>query len=79
MSEPGKEIEEAEALLAAGKEAKALEILHSTAATTPHDPGLLREIHELATRGHDSSSGFHKLEWRKLMIETEPHTTARQE
>jgi len=74
MSDLGEEIEEATALLAASDEAKALQILRDAVDAT-HDPGLLKEIHELATMGHESSRGFHRIEWHKLMIETEPQTT----
>ena len=74
MSDLGEEIEEATALLASHNEAKALHVLRDAVDAT-HDPGLLREIHELAAMAHESSSGFHKIEWHKLMIETEPQTT----
>lgn len=74
MSDLGEEIEEATALLAANNEAKALQILRGAVDAT-HDPGLLREIHELATMAHESSRGFHKIEWHRLMIETELQTT----
>jgi len=74
MSELDKPVEEATALLAAGRESRALEILR-TAADATHDPGLLREIHELAAASHESSRGFHKIEWQRLMIATEPQTT----
>jgi hypothetical protein len=74
MSDLGEEIEEATALLAASDEAKALQILRDAVDAT-HDPGLLKEIHELATMDHESSRGFHRIEWHKLMIETEPQTT----
>jgi hypothetical protein len=71
MSDLDEGIDEAAALLAAGQETRALQILRSTVDAT-HDPGLLKEIHELATMGHESSRGFHKIEWHKLMLETEP-------
>lgn len=74
MSNLDEEIGEATALLAMGNEAKALEILRDAVDAT-HDPGLLSEIHELATTAHESSRGFHRIEWHKLMIETEPQTT----
>lgn len=75
MSELDKPVEEAAALLAAGQEAQALETLRAAADATD-DPGLLRAIHELAATGHDSSRGFHKIEWQRLMIATEPRATA---
>jgi hypothetical protein len=64
-------IDQAAKLVAAGEERKALQVLHDTVDAT-HDPELLREIHELAAMAHDSSRGFHKIEWHRLMIETEP-------
>ena len=75
VSDLGECIEEATALLASHDEAKALHVLRD-AVDASHDPGLLREIHELATQAHESSRGFHKIEWHKLMIETEPQTTS---
>lgn len=39
------------------------------------DPGLLGEVHELATMGHESSRGFHKIEWQRLMFDTEAQAT----
>lgn len=63
-------IEEATRLVAAGQEAKALQILHRAVDAT-HDPELLRQIHELAETTHESSRGFHKIEWHRLMLETE--------
>jgi hypothetical protein len=75
VSDIGECIEEATALLASHDEAKALHVLRD-AVDASHDPGLLREIHELATQAHESSRGFHKIEWHKLMIETEPQTTS---
>ena len=75
MSDLGKRIEEATTLLASGNEAKALQSLHD-AATATDDPELLREIHELAAQAHESSRGFHKIEWHRLMIETEPQTAS---
>jgi len=64
-------IEEATRLVAAGEERKALQILHDAVDAT-HDPDVLRDIHELAAMAHESSQGFHKIEWHRLMIETEP-------
>ena len=63
-------LEEATTLVAAGEERKALQILHEAVDAT-HDPALLGEIHELAAMAHESSRGFHKIEWHRLMIETE--------
>lgn len=71
MSALDETIEEARALLAAGNETKALQLLHAAADAT-HDPELLAEIHELAAMGHASSRGFHKIEWHRLMFESEP-------
>jgi hypothetical protein len=75
MSDLGKCIEEATTLLASRDEAKALQVLRD-AIDTSHDPGLVREIHDFATQAHESSHGFHKIEWHRLMIETEPQTTS---
>ena len=62
-------IEEARALVAAGDARKALEILRDLAETTD-DPELRHEIHELAETAHDSSHGFQKMEWERLVIDT---------
>lgn len=75
MSDLGESIEKARALLASGDEAKALQVLHGAVAAT-HDPELVSAIHELATQAHESSHGFHKIEWHRLMIETEPATAS---
>jgi len=58
-------IDEATALLAAGNEAKALQVLRDAVDAT-HDPDLLRSIHDLAAQAHESARGFHKIEWHKL-------------
>ena len=71
MSDLGETVEEARALLASGHEAKAVEILRDAIDAT-HDPELLRQIHELAVEAHEHTGGFHKLEWHKLVIESEP-------
>jgi len=71
MNELNGILEEATGLVAAQEEGKALQILHQAVDAT-HDPALLHEIHELATMAHESSLGFHKIEWHRLMIETEP-------
>jgi hypothetical protein len=60
---------------ALGNEASALQVFHDAASAT-HDFELLREIHEFAAQAHESSRGFHKSEWHRLMIETEPQTTS---
>jgi hypothetical protein len=75
VSDLGKRIEEAAVLLALGNEAKALQVLHEAARAT-HDFELLREIHEFAAQAHESSRGFHTIEWHRLMIETEPQATS---
>jgi hypothetical protein len=63
-------LEEATRLVATGEEREALQMLHEAVDAT-HDPALLREIHELAAMAHESSQGFHKIEWHRLMIDTE--------
>ena len=62
-------IEEAGGLIAAGDEQKAREILRELARWTD-DPDLRSEIHELAEIAHDSSRGFEKMEWERLVIDT---------
>lgn len=63
-------LEEATELVAAGQEAKALQLLRDATDST-HDPEVLRRIHELAAEAHDASRGFHRIEWHKLVLETE--------
>ena len=75
MSDLSECIVEATALLESRDEAKALQVLRD-AFDGSHDPGLLTEIHEIATQAHESSRGFHKIEWHRLMIETEPQTAS---
>ncbi|MGD0714044.1 MAG: hypothetical protein ABSB24_07630 [Gaiellaceae bacterium] len=74
MNDLDTSIEEAQALLASGHEAKAVQLLHDTLTAT-HDPELLQQIHELAAQAHERARGFQKIEWRKLMIESEPQDT----
>lgn len=64
-------LEEATRLVAVGDERHALQLLHE-AVDASHEPELLREVHELAAMAHESSAGFHKIEWHRLMIETKP-------
>jgi hypothetical protein len=75
VSDLSESIVEATALLESRDEAKALQVLRD-AFDASHDPGLLTEIHEFATQAHESSRGFHKIEWHRLMIETEPQTAS---
>ena len=70
MSAPTNGIAAAGRLLEAGKEREALQMLHELLGAT-HDSTLRHEIHLLAERAHESSHGFHKIEWHRLMIETE--------
>jgi hypothetical protein len=67
-------LDKATELVAEGREAEALRLLRDAVDATS-DPELLRDIHELAAQAHDSSRGFHRIEWHKLMLETEGHTT----
>lgn len=76
MSEHGEVIEEAQALLASGHEAKAVEILRDAIDATD-DPELLSQIHQLAVEAHEHAGGFHKLEWHKLVVESEPHVESK--
>lgn len=72
MSDPGEIIEEARALLASGHEAKAVEILRDAIEAGP-DPELLSQIHAFAVEAHERTGGFHKLEWHRLAVTSEPH------
>ncbi len=69
------QIEEARGLAASHDEAKALKLLHYALDHT-NDPALVAEIHELATSAHEASRGFHKIEWNRLMIESEHRAAA---
>ena len=72
MSDLAQTVEEARRLLASGHEAKAIEILRDAIHATD-DPELLPQVHELAVEAHEHAGGFHKLEWHKLVVESEPH------
>ncbi|MGZ4352912.1 MAG: hypothetical protein ACXVZ4_05155 [Gaiellaceae bacterium] len=74
MSDLAQTVEAARRLLASGHEAKAIEILRD-AIHASDDPELLRQVHELAVEAHEHAGGFHKLEWHKLVVESEPHVT----
>jgi uncharacterized protein (DUF779 family) len=76
VSDPAQRIREATALLGAGNEAGALQALHAALEAAGDDPVVGREVHDLATLAHDTSHGFHKIEWQRLMFDTEPHSTA---
>lgn len=76
MSDLAQTVEEARTLLASGHEAKVVEILRD-AIDAADDPELLRQIHELAVEAHEHAGGFHKLEWHKLVIESEPHNASK--
>ena len=65
-------IVKARTLLASDQEAKAVETLRDAIDATD-DPELLRQIHEIAVEAHEHTAGFHKMEWHKLVVETEPH------
>lgn len=75
VSDPAQRIREATALLGAGNEAGALQALHAALEAAGDDPVIEREVHDLATLAHDTSHGFHKIEWQRLMFDTEPHAT----
>ena len=45
----------------------------SDAIHATDDPELLPQVHELAVEAHEHAGGFHKLEWHKLVVESEPH------
>ena len=63
-------IEEAGRLVAAGDDGKALQILHGLVEASD-DRELRQRVHELAVAAHDSSRGFQKIEWHRLVIETD--------
>jgi len=56
--------------LAAGHEARALEILRELFAATD-DEETIDEIRRLAVDAHDASRGFHRIEWKRLAIDAE--------
>lgn len=64
-------IDEATTLIAEGQDGKALRTLRTAIATT-EDAALRRAVHELATEAHEAAHGLDKIEWHRLMIETEP-------
>ena len=75
MSHSGGVVEEARTLIASGHEARAIELLHETIHAAD-DPELLRQIHELAVDSHEQAGGFQKMEWHKLVVESEPRPVA---
>ena len=70
MNDVADQIERARSLLVSGQEPRAAEILGEVVGVTD-DPDLLRQIHELAMEGHERASGFQKIHWRELMIDSE--------
>lgn len=70
MSDPASVVSDARSLLASGHEAKAVELLHD-AVNASDEPELLRLVHELALEWHDRVEGFRKMEWHKLVVESE--------
>lgn len=56
--------------LAAGHEARSLEILRELFASTDDDE-TIDEIRRLAVDAHDASHGFHQIEWKRLAIDAE--------
>lgn len=76
VNDPEQGIRQAAALLGAGNEAAAILALHDALAAAGDDPAALREVHELATLAHQTSHGFHRIEWQRLMFDTAPHATA---
>ena len=76
VSDPAHGIRDATALLGTGNEAAALLALHAALEAAGDDPAVRRDVHELAALAHETSHGFHKIEWQRLMFDTEPHSTA---
>lgn len=68
----GETIGEAQRLLASGHEARAVELLDRAIHATS-DPEQLRQIHQVAVEVHGRAAGFGKIEWHKLVVESEPH------
>jgi len=66
----GAGIAEATRFVTDGDERKALQLLHEL-VDSDADPELRHEIHDLAATAHESSHGFEKIEWHRLMLETE--------
>lgn len=61
---------EAMELFDAGHEPQALQVLRDALAADD-DSELRHEIHLLAASMHESSHGFHKIEWHRLVLDTE--------
>jgi len=61
---------EAQTLVAVGDERRAMQLLRAAIDETA-DPELIGAIHDFAIAAHESSHGFHKIEWNRLAIETE--------
>ena len=64
-------IGEATSLLGQGRDGEALRVLKTAIATT-EDVALRRAVHELATEAHEAAHGLDKIEWHRLMIDTQP-------
>ncbi len=78
MNTKNQPLDEAVATLAAGHEARALELLRDLLEATD-DAEVIDEIRRLAVQTHDASTGFHAIEWKRLAIDAESRemTTAR--
>jgi hypothetical protein len=70
MSRQFGRIEAAAKELAAGRDARALELLRELFAETD-DLDVLDEIRRVAVEAHESSQGFHRIEWQRLAIDVE--------
>ena len=76
MSDSEQGIREATTLLGTGDEAGALKAIRAALEAAGDDSAARHDVHALAVLAHDSSHGFHKIEWQRLLFDTEPHSTA---
>lgn len=56
--------------LAAGHDARAIECLRELFESTT-DADVIDEIRTFAVTAHESSTGFHRIEWERLAIDAE--------
>lgn len=65
-------LDEARELLDGGHRVQALELLHEAVEGAGDDPVVLEQVHELAAHAHDDAVGLDRVEWQRLLIESEP-------
>lgn len=63
-------LDRATAELEASHEGRALEILHELFGST-EDAETIEQIRRIAVEAHETSRGFHKIEWKRLAIDAE--------